>query len=138
MAEIDIYQANSTIENLEQTISTLWEYCHEWAYIVWNALAKAWKRLQDAHKEWFRKYYDENKELPWWYKCTVSQWRLVIEYEYDEEWKQLNDKIKAREEKLKNVVQQSIKWNAIMDENWEIIDPVPFHWADDVYSITKK
>lgn len=138
MTYIDIYQATVTIENLEQTINTLWEYSHEWAYIVWNALAKAWKRLQDAHKEWFRKYYDENKELPGGYECRVSQWRLVVEYEYDEEWKQLNEKIKAREEKLKNIVQQSIKGNFIMDENGEIIDPVPFHWTDDVYSITKK
>lgn len=138
MADIDIYQANSTLDDLEKSINMLWEYNPEKAYIIWNAFAKAWKRLQDTHKEWFRKYYDENKELPGGYECRVSQWRLVCEYWEDSEWRELNEKLKAREEKLKNIVQQSIKWNSIMDENGEIIDPVPFHWTDVVYSITKK
>lgn len=133
---ISIPQAMTSIEAFEMAINQLWNESPEKAYLIGNQMAKVSKKLQDNHKEWFQSYYDDNKELPGDFQCKVSE-KKTFDYSTNKEWKEVKEKLDAIEAILKNTTEQSMKWNIVMNEQGEVIEPVPVKMSE-VYTVTRK
>lgn len=134
---VSLPQAMTSLEAFEITINQLGTEAPEKAYLIANQMAKVSKKLQDNHKEWFQKYYDNNKELPGDFECKVSE-KKTYDLDSNAEYKKLHNELDALGDKLKNATEQSIKWNVIIDENTgEVILPVSVKFTE-VYTVTRK
>lgn len=136
MSNLTIVSAINSLESFENTIVEMGEENPAHAYIIWNAFQKVAKKIQDKFKEWFQNYYDQNKEVPGGYICKVSN-RTTYNFEEDPYWYELNNKLKAREELLKQATDSSLKWNIVMDSMGEVINPVGIKTSE-IYSLSKK
>ena len=133
---LSIPQAMTSIEAFEMAINQLWTESPEKAYLIGNQMAKVSKKLQDNHKEGFQSYYDNNKELPGDFECKVSE-KKTFDYSVNKEWKEVKEKLDTIEAILKNATEQSLKWNIVMNEQWEVIEPVPVKMSE-VYTVSRK
>lgn len=79
--------------------------------------------------------YDLNM-LPFWYKWSL-QLKKTIKYNQDKEYNEIYNKLKERENILKNAVQQNEKWNTVVDEDGVIID-VPEYSYNEIFILTKR
>ena len=136
MSQEILISSLSSIEQFEASLMELGNESPYKAYLVSNQLAKVAKRVQDANKEGFQKYYDEQKELPMGFCCKVSE-KKTYDYESNLEYKALSEKVKAMEEVLKNATEQSIKGNITLNASGEVIEPVPVKFTE-VYTVTRK
>lgn len=133
---LSIPQAMTSIEAFESAITELWKDSPEKAYLIGNQMAKVSKKIQDAHKEGFQGYYDQNKELPGGFECRVSE-KKTYDYSSNEEYARKKAELDTLEETLKHATEQSMKGLITMDAQGTIIEPVPVKMTE-VYTVTKK
>lgn len=124
------------ISNMKQSIKEIFE---DKAYIVFHEFAKVAKEWMEETKQEFKNYFDQNKELPYWFECKIRAWRKTYAFEQDMEWDMLNKKLKDREEFLKMVSDIEEKGGKYCDsETWEVFDGVKITYATESYAISKK
>lgn len=133
---VSLPQAMTSLEAFEITINQLGAEAPEKAYLIANQMAKVSKKLQDNHKEWFQKYYDNNKELPGDFDCKVSE-KKTFDFSTNEEWVEKKAELEALESILKNATEQSLKGNITMNWQGEVIEPIEVKFTE-VYTVTRK
>lgn len=133
---ISLPQAMTSLEAFETTINIFVEESPEKAYLIANQMAKVSKKLQDNAKEWFQKYYDANKELPGGFECRVSE-KKTYDYSGNKEWLKAKSLLDEIESKLKNATEQGMKWNMMMDDQGNIIEPVQIKFSQ-VYTVSRR
>lgn len=75
-----------------------------------------------AYSQYIDRQLTPRDEVAFGMWFTISS-RKTINFKEDKEYNEINEKLKAREDILKNAVNQSEKNNTVVDENWEIIQP---------------
>ena len=136
MQEISLQDHISSLDMLEGTIKHVWSESPEKAYIMANRLSKLAKSLQDQFKTWFQKYFDEYKELPAGFTCTVAE-KKTFDFSVNEKWNKLNEEIKKLEDDLKNATIQWMNGKIIMNDEGEVIEPVKVNFTE-VYILKQK
>ena len=81
-----------------------------------------------AYSQYIDRQLTPRDEVAFWYGFAITT-RKTINFKEDEEYAEINEKLKNREDILKNAVNQSEKNNTVVDENGEIIQPPSYSYS---------
>jgi len=135
MNDIKLFEDNQ-LSIIKTQINAIWEEFPEKAYVISNALEKLWKEQKAVFSDWFKSYVDNQWEVPGPYKVKTST-RVTYNFEDDEEWKAISEKLKEREELLKRATNASLKWEILCLESGEVVSPVGTKGTQ-IYTLTNK
>ncbi len=127
-------QIISWIDKFKSQIVELWEDKPEQAYLVGNQLKKLWDEITKTYSDKFKSYFDENKELPAWFTCRVSN-RKTYCFEENEEWRIAKAKLDFLEWQIKQSTDSNTEYPN--PESWMFIKPVTIK-SSEVYTVTRK
>ena len=107
--------------------------------IEWEVEASQIKMFMNKAEKQFKElkeFIDERtKQEVYEWKTDKFELRLRSTYDYssDEEWQEIKNKLKQREEILKTATEMSLKNSTYVDEDWVIIDPVNKITSESLY-----
>lgn len=129
----------SALDALEYKLQELGSTEPAKAYLLANAIDKVATRAKKDFSKGFKKYFDEQKELPGWFECKVIQWATKYAFDQDPVWLQIKATLDAREATLKAATDLKMKWGTFTDPNTgEIVDGVEVSWNATSYRVTRK
>ena len=107
--------------------------------IEWEVEASQIKMFMNKAEKQFKElkeFIDERtKQEVYEWKTDKFELRLRSTYDYssDEEWQEIKNKLKQREEILKTATEMSLKNSTYVDEDWVIIEPVNKITSESLY-----
>lgn len=145
MAEMDLVPVKITrdvdfdLQEFWQIIQDLTNQALEWERDLLKTFTllkriESWVKakcddLKDlALSQYIDRWLSPRDEIAFWYWFTITT-RKTINYKEDKEYAEINEKLKNREDILKNAVNQSEKNNTVVDENGEIIQPPSYTYS---------
>lgn len=88
-------------------------------WVKWNI-----DKLKDlAYNEYIDKWLNDKDNIAYWYWFSIDS-KININYEDDENYREINEKLENRKILLKRAVEQSKNNNTIVDEDWCLV-PIP-------------
>lgn len=130
-----------TIDKVQQFKNDLKAYAQEFpveSCLISNICKKMFDEIEKDCKPKAVDYWQNNKELPFWFIVEERRSPRKYHFEEDEEWVRLNNALEEREAKLKQASDLKLEGKLISDEMWEYAPTVSvdFQWV--VYSFKKK
>lgn len=124
----------SWIESFKNQILELWDERPEQAYLLWNQLKKMWEEVSKTFSDKFKSYFDENKELPGWFTCKVTN-RKTYCFEENEEYRNAKARLDFIETQIKQATDSNVEFPN--PETGLFVKPVTIK-SSEVYSVTRK
>lgn len=132
-----IQEIQKTALELQAQLTTLSQEEPYKAYIAWIELWKVADWVKKESKDWFQKYYDDQKEIPGGYEVRVTLKR-TYDFSQNAEWSALKQKMEALEAWLKYASDSYEKWvTPVNSETGELLQGVPVSYST-VYTVTKR
>lgn len=134
LSNMQSIQLQTGIDSFKAQIIELWSERPEQAYLLANQLKKMWDEISKEFSESFKKYYDENKELPWGFTCKVTN-RKSYEFSENEEWRIAKARLDFLEEQIKKATDSKVEFPN--PESGSYIKPVSIKTSE-IYSVSRK